>query len=107
MFFVAGLGEDRVGFGVAPFDFALGSGGCGIPKVIGKGFDVPCGVGEFEDAGGDVVDVVLAVAIGWEDGELFDDEGVKVNSAKLLTGYIVENNTIKIRNETTNYLRIF
>ena len=52
-----------MGFGFAPFDFALGSGG--IPKVVGEGFDVPCGVGEFEDAGGDVVDVVLAVAIGW------------------------------------------
>ena len=53
-----------MGFGFAPFDFALGSGECRIPNVVSKGFDVPCGVGEFEDAGGDVVDVVLAVAIG-------------------------------------------
>ena len=80
MFFVAGLGEDRVGFGVAHFDFALGTGGCGIPKVIGKGFDVPCGIGEFEDAGGDVVDVVLAVAIRRKDWELFQDKETQVST---------------------------
>jgi hypothetical protein len=41
---------------------------------LGEGLQVPGGVGEFEDAGGDEVDVGATVAVWGKDGELFEDK---------------------------------
>ena len=66
--------EVEVGLGVGGDDGLWGLGLGWVPEVLGEGGEVVGGVGEFEDAGGDVVDVGLGVAIGRDYWELFDDE---------------------------------
>ena len=41
-----------------------------IAHVLGEGLQVPGGVGEFEDAGGNEVDIGATVVVGWQDREL-------------------------------------
>lgn len=83
--FVAG---EAVEIGVVGIEFGAEDGtsigvpdpGCAaVAHVLGEGLHVPGGVDEFEDAGGDEVDVGLGIGFGWENGELFDDEEVEIN----------------------------
>ena len=71
--------------------FGVPDPGCAaVAHVLGEGLHVPGGVDEFEDAGGDEVDVGLSIGFGWENGELFYDEEVHVSSTDFVASYKVK-----------------
>ena len=73
--------------------------GIDVAEVAGERRKVVCGVAEFEHGGADDIGGGLgaehaSVGSGGSDGELFDYIPVEMSTLRLLTRYIVENQSV-------------
>src|SRR5713101_5068638 len=70
--------------------------------VFRKRLHVPRCINQSEDVPRDICDIVVCQFVGWQPRKLFDDKKIESYTPNLLSGDVIQYQTIRIAKETGN-----